>query len=257
MCTAPRVAALLVLVSSCASVSVIPRYGRLNIDGSIGINSTSSGSTARNDYKAMGLEDDSSVPGGRVDLGAAGMHATFSLSQSSHGGTGTLQNDVSDGTTTIPAGATVNTDFDVVLGQGIVTWDLVPGNLVEAGIGLGVSAVDIDARITNPVVNLSVGAHGFLPVPVVAGRVGLDFGKVDLSLLADGMDIRADGKDVTLIDLDFMARWKLISTVGGFAGALAAGYRYVDLRFDTSDSSKTIESTTRLSGPWVGLSLGF
>ena len=257
MCTAPRVAALLVFVSSCATVSVIPRYGRLNIDGSIGVNGASSGSSARNDYKAMGLQDDTSVPSGRVDLGAAGVKATFSLSQSSHGGTGTLQSDVSDGTTTIPAGTSVNTDFDVVLGQGIVTWDLVPGDLVEAGIGLGVSAFDVDARITNPAASQSIGAHGFLPVPVVAGRVGLDFGKIDVSLLADGMDVRADGKDVTLLDLDFMARWKLIGTVGGFAGALAAGYRYVDLRFDTADSSKSIESTTRLSGPWIGLSLGF
>src|SRR5262249_54108985 len=66
---------------------------------------------------------------------AGGTHATFELSDSSHDGSGTLQADVSDGTTTIPAGTAVDSKLDLVLGEALVTWDFVPGDLVEAGLG--------------------------------------------------------------------------------------------------------------------------
>jgi hypothetical protein len=252
-----RVLALALLAASCTSVSVIPRYGRLDIGGHIGMNSTSSGASGTNDLKDAGLVDDTSVPSGRVDLELGGTHTTFELSDSSHDGSGRLTADVSDGTTTIPAGTAVDSKLGLVLGEAIVTWDFVPGDLVEAGLGIGVSGFDVDTRFTAPSLSASVGAHAFLPVPIVAGRAGLDFGRFDVSALLGGMDVHVDGKDATVVDLDVMARLKIIGAVGKRIGAIVLGYRYTDMKLDYSDSDKKVDADMRFSGPYIGLSVGF
>ncbi len=40
----------------------------LDIDGEIGVNDASSGLSSTNDFDAVGIDDDDSVLGGRVDL---------------------------------------------------------------------------------------------------------------------------------------------------------------------------------------------
>ena len=245
------------LASSCTSLSVIPRYGELNLDGHLGINSTSSGASGTNDLKDAGLQDDTSVLSGRVDLEVGGMHSTFALSDSSHDGSGTLQADVSDGTTTIPAGTAVDSKLDVLMGEAIVTWDLVPGDTVEVGLGLGASVVDIDAAFDAPSLSASVATQQTVPIPLVALRAGVEFGSFDASALLGGMELHAGGDDLTYVDLDFMARLKIFGAVGRRIGAIVAGYRYVDLNAKYEDSNANIDAEMRFTGPYIGLSIGF
>ena len=248
-------ALLLALAASCTSVSVIPRYGGYDLGGHVGI--SSSGSPQKNDLKGIGLEDDSSVPGGRVDLEAGGTHLTVAASDSSHGGSGTLQRTISEGGTTIPAGTAIDSEFDVTLVEGMVTWDLVPGDLVEAGIGLGVVVLDLDAEFTAPSLSATVATDEVLPVPVLALRAGLDLERFDVSAVLGAMDVHAGGDEIAVYDLDLMARFRVLGAAGRRIGAIVAGYRYVDAAAEYDDSDSDVDAVVRLSGPYIGISLGF
>jgi len=250
-------AALVLLLSSCVSVSAIPRFGRLDLDGEVGINDASSGSSASNSISDTGLDDDRSVPGARVDLEAAGMTTTFQLSSSSHGGTGTLTADLDDGTTSIPAGSTVRSDLDLLLGEAIVTWDFVPGDTVELGLGFGATLFDVDAQFQDTGSGDTISTDEVLPLPLLAARVGVALGDFDVSLLAGGFAIEIDDDDATFVDVDLMARWKVFGAAGRRVGAIVLGYRHVELDLDYDDDDAAVELDLELSGPYLGFSLGF
>jgi hypothetical protein len=249
--------ALPLACASCTSASVIPRLGQLNLDGHLGINDAGSGLSATNDLGRAGLQDDKSVLNGRVDLEAGGMHTTFEISDSSHDGSGTLDATVSDGTTTIPAGTAVNSELSVLMGEAMVTWDLVPGDTVELGLGLGASMFGVDARFTAPSTGDTIATKQVVPIPVLAARAGVDLGRFDVSALLGGLKLNTGGKDASFFDLDLMARLKLFGVAGKRIGAIVAGYRYVDLKVDYEASGKRVDAEVQLSGPYLGFSLGF
>ena len=244
--------------ASCASVKVIPRLGQMNIDGHIGIADASTGVTATNDLDTLGLDDDSSVFSGRVDLQGGGAHATFALSSSSHGGTGVATATLDDGSgSTVMAGSMVDSDFDVTLGEAIVTWDLIPGEAIELGIGLGASVFDLDGALTDLTSGDTVDANQAVPIPVLAVRGGIDLGRLDFSALLGGVDVNIGGDEASFYDLDLMARLELFGKGGKVLGDVVLGYRYVDLQVDYEDGSEAVDAAVRLSGPYLGLSIGF
>lgn len=248
----------LLLGSGCTSIDVIPRIGMLDIDGHIGIADTSSGVTATNDLKTLGLEDDSSVLGARVDGQVGGMHATFALSSSSHGGTGTAQATMTDDNgNTITANDPVESDFDVRMGEAIVTWDLVPGDMVEVGLGLGVSVFDLDASFTDQTTGDTIEAQQAVPIPVLALRAGVDFGRLDVSALLGGMSVDFDGNNVSFYDFDLMARWQLFGDGGKILGSVVGGYRYIDFDLEYEDPDSEVDASMTLDGPYLGMSFGF
>jgi hypothetical protein len=76
-------------------VYVTPRVSQIGIDGEFGIQQGSD-LDAKASIDALGIDDDSSVLGGRVDLLALG-HWTFSAQQSSHDGEGNADAELSNG----------------------------------------------------------------------------------------------------------------------------------------------------------------
>jgi hypothetical protein len=252
-----RLALSALVLSSCASVSVIPRYGKLDFGGHLGLNSSSSGSSGKTSFDELGLATDRGAFSGRVDLQAGGTHATFEAAEASRSGSGALVNAMSDGSVTIPAGTNVDSKFDVTQGEAIVTWDLVPGDKLEAGIGLGASVFDIDASVRDPGTGNEIGTKETAPIPLVAARVGLDLGRIDLSALFGGMDAHIGDLNGRFFDIDLMVRYRIFGAAGRRIGALVLGFRYTELDARYDDGSKTVDALVTLGAPYLGLSLGF
>jgi hypothetical protein len=252
-----RLALLAAALSSCASVDVIPRYGRLDFGGHIGSHASGTAATGTNSFDELGMATDRAQLGGRVDLEAAGAHTTLDAFTASRSGSGALQNPISDGSVTIPAGTAVDSTFDSRQGEAVVTWDLIPGSMLEAGIGFGASAVDLDASVRDPASGDEISTKKLTAIPLLAGRVGLDLGRVDLSVLFAWMDLDIGDQNEQMMDFDFMARCKLFGAAGGIAGAVVVGLRYTEFQTKYEDGSKKVDALETISSPYLGLSLRF
>lgn len=254
---APGCALAALFASSCAmpQLDVTPRVAMFDIEGDVGI--ATNNVTAKNDVERAGLEKDDSAFGGRIDLDWSSAHVTFTTQQSTHDGDGVLEADVSQGGTTITAGTAVASDLDLGLHTLCITFDLLPTEMFELGLGLGVTAIDIDAAFTSQVNGDRVDADEVVPVPVLAARGAVVVGPFDASLLAQGMKVDVSGDEATYLDLDLMGRFRLFGERGRFLGALTAGWRQVGLDVEYDDSGDSVEADLDFSGPYLGFTLGF
>ena len=256
-----KIAALLALVLAAASCSapslgVTPRLGALSAEGEMGFSSGGVTAVDQDVEDAFGLEKDSSVLGARVDLSAGPMHLTFSGQASDHDGSGTLNADVEYDGSTLPAGTNVQTEFSLTSLGFVSTWDLIPTDLFELGLGLGVNGIGIDTRIVDSAGLLDpVEFDELAPIPVVALRVGGAIGPVSIEGLASGLSLSIGDVDATYYDIDLMAKWKLIGA--GITGSIAGGYRYMRLDASFEDGNDAADIDLTFSGPWIGATVGF
>jgi hypothetical protein len=239
---------------SAPALQLTPRLAQLDLEGELGI----SGATVngQNDLENAGVEKDDSVPGARLDLDVGPVHWTVSTQSSTHDGDGTLDFDLTQGGVTISAGADVRTDVDLGVHQLALTWDLVPTDMLELGLGLGAAALDLDGSFQEIGTGTTVATDELAALPVLAARLGIDLGRLDLSVLASGLSIDYDGNDYRLVDLDFMARLQLFGGDARLAGFLVGGYRDVNAEVGYDDGSDRIEADVGLSGLYFGVSLG-
>ena len=77
----------------------------------------------------------------------------------------------------------MHSDLDLGLYSAMLTWDLLPSEKVELGLGLGVTALDVAAKFTDLTNPGTVETDQVLPIPIVAGRLGFDVWKLELSAL--------------------------------------------------------------------------
>jgi len=236
------------------NASVEPRYGRFELDGELAIADSTLGITASNSLDDLGLQDDSGVPGIRGDVKWGSPHLTVMWQSSSHDGSGQLTADLSDGDVTIPVGTAVDSALDLGLGEALLTFDLFPGDTFEVGIGLGAVLLDIDASFTGG--GETIDADQALPLPVLAARGGVQFGKLDAQAVLSGFDASYDGDDVRFLDLDLFLRYSLFGGADGTHGALILGWRRLDLDAEYDDSGESVHADAVFDGPYVGFSLG-
>jgi len=255
-------AAPLLLATACSapSLAVLPRGGTFEPDGEVALSGSAGGVgvSSSNSVEALGLVEDEGVPGLRADLAWGGLCLTLSYQQSAHGGEGTLEAEISDDTISLPAGTMVDSEFDMGLGEALLTWDFLPGETFELGLGLGAALFDLDVSVTDELSGETVDpeAETFL-APLVAVRAGARLGPFDVRALLGGIDFSLDDDDAALYDLDVFARLNLLGTPGAAHAALVVGYRLLDLEVDyDDDDSNDVEADLDFSGPYVGLSVG-
>lgn len=247
-------AALLITACSTPRLDVTPRWGTLDIDGKLGV--STGPVTAKADLNSAGLQQDDSVLGARVDFDWGGSHVMVSGQQSEHGGDGTLDATLSSGGTTITAGTDVTSEFDLGLYSAAYTFDFVPTDLVEVGLGLGVSYIDVQSSITDSNTNETIDGDESLPVPVLAARLGARIWRIDASLQAQGIAAELDGDEILYVDLDLMAKLRLLGGEDHLGGHLTAGYRWVDLELEyENDDGDQVDGDATFSGPYIGLTL--
>jgi hypothetical protein len=248
--------AVLLLASACSTprLDVTPRWGTLDIEGELGVASGSV--SAKADLNTAGLQEDDSVLGARVDFDWGPSHLMVSGQQSEHGGDGTLDATLSSGGTTITAGTDVASEFDLGLYSAAYTFDFVPTDLLELGLGIGVSYLDIKASFTDSLTSETIDGDEGIPIPVLAARLGTRLWRIDASLQAQGISATVDGDEITYVDLDLMAKLRLLGGEDHLGGHLTAGYRWVDLELEyENDDGDQVDGDATFSGPYIGLTL--
>ncbi len=259
--TALRFASLLAGLSSLAACSaprfdVIPRVQEAKLGGTIGATTTGMSVTSNDVANDLGLNQTESEFGARADLAFGAGKWTFAWSPASFSGNGTLNVDVTNGGVTIPAGTAVASDVKMNVGSAIWTFDFVPGDTVELGLGLGVHALDFSGTVTDGTDTVHLSKT--LPVPVLAGRAGVAFGPFDVSALVSGLHVATGGDSATFMDTDLMGRWRFFGGVDGhLSGALVVGWHKTDVKIDYTDSSDQVNADLNVSGIYYGLSFGF
>jgi hypothetical protein len=246
---------------ACAAphLAVLPRAGNFEPDGEVTLAGDAGGVglSASNSVEALGLVEDEGLPGLRADLDWSGIRLTLAWQQSEHGGSGTLEGEISDDDVSIPAGTAVDSVFDMGLGEVLLTFDLVPGDRFELGLGLGAAVFELDVSVTDATTGDTVDPEAeTFAAPLVALRAGVRLGPLDLEALLGGMDLSYDGDSAALYDLDALARLNLLGQPGGAHGALVAGYRLLDLDVDYDDDSGDLTADVDFRGPYVALSFG-
>ncbi len=253
-CALACLGAALLGACSAPALQLAPRLMQVDLEGEVGIASGSVSGT--NDLERAGVEKDDSVFGARVDIDLGAPHLSVSTQASTHDGRGTLEFDLTQNGVTISAGADVDTAIDMALHQLALTWDLIPTDMVEIGIGVGVAAIDLDASFTEVGTANSIETDEIAALPVLAARAGVDLGRIDISLLATGLRYDIDGDEAQLLDFDLLGRLQLFGGDKRLAGFLLAGYRDASAEVEYEDGSDAIDADLTLRGPYIGLVLG-
>jgi hypothetical protein len=253
------VAALLLAASaaSCGApgISVMPRYGQTKIEGRVSANAL--GVQAYNNFNSdLGLDTDDGTLGGRVDLDWAGLHVLVNASKSKFTGSGTTGPAIEVGGVEIGANQPIDTDLEIGLAQGAVTWDFIPGKTFDVGVGLGLAAVGWDTTVTNTTDGTGTNS-ATVPVPILAGRAKVEFWRAMVSADLGWMDLAYEGDKISYLDLDLLAGVRIFGKSDGFRLLLNAGYRYTDLEGNYDDDATQVDFDTKLTGLYGGLTLAF
>jgi hypothetical protein len=252
----------LLLASACSTphLAVLPRGGAFEPEGEIALAGEAGtiGVDATNALAALGLVEDDGVPGVRADVDCGVPTWTLAWQQSDHSGSGTLEAEISDDDVVLAAGTDVDTDFELGLGELLVTFDVIPGDTFELGLGLGATVFDLDVAIRDSSGNTVDPDRSQFAAPLLAVRAGVRFWRIDLEALLGGMDLSYEGDEASLYDFDAFARLNLFGDVRRAHGALVVGYRYLDLDvdYDDDDSTDAVRVDVEFDGPYVALSVG-
>jgi hypothetical protein len=245
---------------STPSLTLFPRVASLESGGDFAAVDTSGGATlsATSDADSLGLDSTETTFAPRVDLDWSRWHLTIDSIDLSRDGTGVTEAEIEFDGVTIPAGDDVDTNLDLQLSSATLCFDFLPAPNAELGLGLGVVYADMAADITSLTLGDTASADEEVPLPVLAARAGISFGRFSLGALARGLDVEIDDVDATYIDLDAHARYDLFqATDSHFRGGLMIGWRHIgfDARFDDDDS--TIDTELEYSGPYAGIAITF
>jgi hypothetical protein len=254
---------ILLSLSACSSthLDILPRGGKFKPDGEIAVSGDAAtvGITASNSIEALGLVEDDSAPGLRADLDWGSARLTVAWQQSKHGGAGTLEAEISDDDTTIAAGTDIESDFDMGLGEVLLTFDMIPGDTFELGLGLGATFFDLDVAVTDTLTGDTVDPdQSLFGAPLLAVRAGAKFWRLDVQALLGGIDVSYQGDSASLYDFDAFARLSLFGEADKRHGAIVVGYRLLDLdvEYDDENGSGAVDADVSFDGPYVALSLG-
>ncbi len=243
-------------LASCAApqFSVAPTLGRFKPDGKVSYIDTTQPVPASIDNSVgnLGLAESANTYGLRADLKFGAPHLTLSTQASSWDGSGALSADFGG----ISAATPVNTKLDLALHRLALTFDVIPTDLFELGLGVGVTVADIDARVSDTGSSLTERANEVAPLPVLVLRGGARVWRLDFEALVSGMSIDYDGNQATYLEADVNAKLALFGAAGSLNGSVVLGWRHVglDVEYDDDDAKATVD--LRFSGPYFGLQLG-
>ncbi len=245
-------------------LDITPRVGNLSLSGDFSVVTESGGPppstiAGSNSLEALGLDDSETVFLPRADLDFGPMLLTVDHLDFSASGQGEIDQDIVFDGITFSATDTVTSDIDLQITRGVVTWNLIPTDKVDVGLGFGVGYVALDASIEDSS-NNRAQTNESTPYPFIAGRVGTSIGDLEAEALITWIGVDVDEVDASLLDLDVTARYNLLGALDDhLSGWIVLGYRWVDLELDYSEDeggdTENYDLNIELSGPYLGLTL--
>lgn len=255
--TPPSPVALILFACACSApgASVTPRYGEFSVDGKF--SATASGSSASSSFDDLGLDGTQGSFSPKGTLTFSGFDVDLSVLSTSFDGDGTTDGAIQIGGSTIPGNTDVDTDLKYETFTTVVTWDVVPTDVVDFGLGVGVTVVRFDMKMAETAGTESIKTDETFPVPLVAARGSVDIGPLDLTATAGYMDLSVSGNDLKFLDYDAALQYHLFGGDEHAAGHIAIGYRGYDVDADYEDDHSDVHADFTLNGPYVGLSISF
>ena len=247
----------LTLLGSCYGLpkaGFTPRFLSMDIEGDILVNNGDVSIAGTSD--SLGMQKDSNSFAPRADFEWGAFELTIANSSTDHSGTGVaeVQLDLGGGEF-IDVGDPVRTGFELELTELIMTWDVIPGDTVDFGIGFGVTLADVAMNFATNDLAESYSTDEALPIPMLAGRLGLELGDFNFEALVAGLSVNVDDDSVTVVDMDIALRYNLIDLGGEVMGAISAGWRSFDLGLDyDEDTGEAVDINIGFSGPYIGIS---
>jgi len=248
---AASLAAALAGCSLIPSASITPRLGPRAIRGDIAV--SSSGVSVASDAETLGFDEDSPLLQPRADFSMGPFDFMGSYHDALYEGSGRAEGQLDLGGVIINAGDAVDSELDTVYANLVATMDLVPTDLVDVGIGLGVSYVDFDAMVSSSTDTLRSSEAMVVPLIALRGEAELWFLRANVHV--HGMSGSYGGVDATLLEYDAFLAYELADFLNAYA-AIVVGYRELLIDVEYSDQGSDIEADLRLGGPYFGLTIG-
>lgn len=250
--------ALLPLAAACVvpRVDVTPGVGQFSLDGEFG--AVQDGATlVRQDLDQLGLDGDETGPVARAILDWIGFRLQFDGFAGDFSGRGSTTAEIEIDDETISAGADVDSSMDLGYLTSSLTFDVIPGDTFDLGLGVGVTLLDFDASFTEIGTGIKAEANELVPLPVLAARGAFRSGRFGAFATLGLMEATVSDIEGSIIDLDVYGEFRLFGGEDHLAGRLLGGYRRVDTELQYDDGDDRVEADFVIDGPYVGLTFSF
>ncbi len=249
-----------ILVSGCGVPTgrISARGGPLYLDGGVGTNQLGGNVRGQASAKDLGLDDPEIAfqPKAEVDWGGFNISLDGFAVGYSGNGTATVGLDIGN-RPPIEQGAAVHTKLDLSYLMLKATFDLIPTDVIDVGIGLGGGIVDYDLSV-----NEILGVGSFetvetLPIIYPVIRVGSLIGPVRIAGYLGGLALSYDGNKIKYIDGEIYAGVRLFGADSRLQGWVSLGYRYIDFEYEYESKGSDVELDARVTGPYLSLEITF
>ncbi len=201
-----------ILVSGCGVPTgrLSARGGPLYLDGGVGTNQLGGNVRGQASAEDLGLDDPEIAfqPKAEVDWG--GFNFSLDGFAVGYSGSGTATVGLQIGSQPpIEAGAAVRTSLDLSYLMLKATYDLIPTDVIDVGIGLGGGIVDYDLSVDEILGSGSFKTAETLPIIYPMIRVGSLIGPVRIAGYLGGLALSFDSNKIKYIDGDIYAGVRL------------------------------------------------
>ncbi len=241
--------------TSCSApqLELIPRFQVFDIEGDFAADAA--GLIGTNSLDGLGIDDDPIEFSPRVDFKMGPFEITADYLDVAYSGSGEVETSIDFNGQTFMVGTTVNTDLDLKLARASATWDWVPTDLVDFGLGVGAAYTKAFASVRETGLGNLATTEEEAPFPFLAARARVALADVSVEVLAGYLSFEYDDVDASYLDIDALARWAVIGGDEHLALSLLVGYRFLDLDLEYVDSGDNVKIDAELQGPYAGLSL--
>jgi len=250
-----RIVPLLVALACSACVApelrVEQNVGQLDIEGDLAVSSM--GTATSSSVESLGFEEDEGFYYPRVELEWLGFTTSVAGFQGEFSGNGIAESTLDLGTDVINPGDPVASDLELGVATAAFTFDVVPTDVLDVGIGLGLGWFDYDASIVATTTNMSVASEESFPIAFLALRLASEIGRLRLVGRAGGLEVDLGDEELTYLDIDVAGHYRLFSTLGQLDGHLTLGYRYLRTDLEYEDQGSEVDADLRFDGPYLGL----
>jgi hypothetical protein len=243
-----------VTLPSCGapSASVTPFIASVGIDGDLAVGD-GAGTSVASTFQDLGLDDNEAVVGGIVRLNFAGAELSVAGYGVDFSGTGTATGDFEYQGSVISAGTDLASDISLDTARALFTWDIIPLDGLDLGLGFGATLLDLDLRLQEiGGAGTTITSKELIPVPLLAARAAWTWGPVDLRADAGGLVIEYDESEASLFDIGVSASVDLFKV-----GNLVVGYKTVKIDAEYSDNDALIDTDLDLDGYYMGVQFSF
>ena len=250
----PIAAAALITLTACGapSASVTPFIASVGINGDLAVGD-GAGTSVASTFDDLGLDDNEAVVGGLVRLNFAGAELSIAGYGVDFAGTGTATGDFEFQGSVISAGTNVASDVRLNTARALFTWDIIPLDGLDLGIGFGATLLDLDLSLRElGGAGTSIQSEELIPVPLLAARAAWTWGPVDLRADAGGLVIEYDESEASIFDIGVSAQVDLFGV-----GDLVVGYKTMKIDAEYSDDDALIDTDLDLDGYYMGVQFSF